>query len=527
MKFVGVKTVLLMSVLVAFMGCNKPKWQQTLEGHYYYDKTQSGYQYSWQGQCFGDLVHGKGTMVIYDKEGAEIEKKKMETYYGANTQWPYLPIKDGKFLGETNKNNEPNGFGVLMKDDEIAIGSFRKGKLDKGMTKIYKIDKKGKAVPIYTGSIKKGLYDGGGELYQNGDMVYSGWWRKGVKNGLGKEYEDSKLVYDGAFKNGERSGNGKEYRSGNLVYEGEWKQGKYDGEGTSFRESGVVWYEGGWKNGLYHGKGKLYENGKCLEGKWKDGRNEKEISVTAFEQVRRTTKQWFGKGEEEVQDGNPLDEEIEMAESEQEFVESLSSDLNEYLESELKTRVDKRFGFWHIFRMCLQPIFRSDLKRADFAQDFFVKNVTSKKMETFINVKIDNYNSHTSGNKLHYVEINDIPKNAIVNSDVAIKVFDREALETADIVSDILVTILIVWIVGFIIGFIIGLIIQDEEVFIYAGIIDLALGIVAFVLGLCISVFHQGPMATQMENAIAQMLVDNYLSFLDSQYIIEQMLGLL
>ena len=57
MKFVGVKTVLLMSVLVAFMGCNKPKWQQTLEGHYYYDKTQSGYQYSWQGQCFGDLVH--------------------------------------------------------------------------------------------------------------------------------------------------------------------------------------------------------------------------------------------------------------------------------------------------------------------------------------------------------------------------------------------------------------------------------------------------------------------------------------
>ena len=220
-----------------------------------------------------------------------------------------------------------------------------------------------------------------------------------------------------------------------------------------------------------------------------------------------------------------MDGEIEMVESEQEFIESLSSDLNEYLESEFKTRVDKRFGFWHVFRMSLQPIFRSDLKRADFAQDFFVKNVTSKKMETFINVKIDNYNSHTSGNKLQYVEINDIPKNAIVNSDVAIKVFDREALETADAISDVLVTILIVWIVGFIIGFVIGLFIPS--LIPYAGIVDIVLGIIAFVLGLCISVFHQGPLAIEMENTIAQMLVDNYLSFLDSQYIIEQMLGLL
>lgn len=525
MRLVSVKTVFLVSVLFAFMGCNKPKWQQTLEGHYYYDKTQSGYQYSWQGQCFGDLINGKGTMVIYDKEGAEVEKKKMETYFGANTQWPYLPIKDGKFLGETNKNNEPNGFGVLIKDDEIVIGTYKKGKLDKGMAKVYKVDKKGQAIPIYNGSMKKGLYDGSGELYENGEKVYSGWWRKGVKNGMGKEYKDGKLVYDGSFKNGERFGMGKEYKDEKLVYEGEWEKGKYDGTGTSFRESGIVWYDGEWKNGLYHGKGKLYENGKCIEGKWRDGRNEKEISVTTFEQVKRTTKQWFGRGDEDAQGDDQLDGEVEMAKSEQEFVESLSSDLNEYLEKEFKARVDKRFGFWHIFRMCLQPIFRSDMKRADFAQDFFVKNLTPKEIETYINVKIDNYNSHGKSAKLHYVKINDIPKNAIVNSDVAIKVFDREALETADAISDVLVTILIVWIVGFIIGFIIGLFIP--ELLGYVGIIDFALGIIAFVLGLCISVFHQGPMAIEMENAIAQMLVDNYLSFLDSQYLIEQILGLL
>ena len=110
----------------------------------------------------------------------------------------------------------------------------------------------------------------------------------GERNGVGNEYEQGLLIYEGFFKNGLRHGAGKAYKNSVLIYDGEWKKGKRDGIGKSFNERGFLVYDGEWDDDVYDGKGRLYENGLCLEGKWDEGRLEKTISSSVFEQIKRS-----------------------------------------------------------------------------------------------------------------------------------------------------------------------------------------------------------------------------------------------
>lgn len=188
-------------------------------------------------------------------------------------------------------------------------------------------------------------------------------------------------------------------------------------------------------------------------------------------------------------------------------------------------RVDKRFGFWHLPRMIFQPWFKSDIKRANSAQRYFCKNVEAKDMQDLINAKIDYYNENSSGDKLKYIKLEQIPDGAIVNTDTAMKVFEREAMETTDVLVGILADILICWVIGVIIGLIIGFFIP--ALFPYVGWFDLALTVIAFLVGLYLSVFRTTAVSLELEGVIKQMLVDNYMQFLDTQNIILQMLGML
>lgn len=52
------------------------------------------------------------------------------------------------------------------------------------------------------------------------------------------------------------------------------------------------------------------------------------------------------------------------------------------------------------------------------------------------------------------------------------------------------------------------------------------MGIIAFGIGLYLSVFRTTALSLELEASIKQMLVDNYMLFIDSQNVITQLLGL-
>jgi hypothetical protein len=337
------------------------------------------------------------------------------------------------------------------------------------------------------------------------------------------------LVYEGNYEKDLKNGYGKDFKDGLIWYDGTWKKGKRSGQGKLYNENGIIVYDGKWDDDLYDGKGKLYEDGMCFEGKWDEGKLVKSISTSPFDEVVHATKIWLNIDSTNV-DVIEKKNVPQLPASQMEFVTQLQSDLDATLREELSARIEKRFGFWHLLRMWIQPWATSDVKRARNAQDFFCKNLEAKDMQQFINAKIDYYNRNVpSDEKLNYIKLHPIPDGTIVDTNVALKVFDREALETTDtlvgILIDILVCVVIATIIGFILGFIFWYAI--EFIITLCGIIDTALAIIAFSIGIYISIFKTSALCIDLENQILDMLVNNYIQYIDSQNIVAQMLGLL
>jgi len=518
------KKFLIFITFCGLLGCTKANWTQTTDGAYIYGVFPKNRDIVWKGNVTGPLVTGKGTIVILDKEGVVKESEDIETTLGAVSDYNYVPIKEGEYLGK-RKKDLPNGFGSLIAHDTLYLGHFKKGKFDAGYGEIYFFDGVN-AQPYYLGSFKKGLYHGQGTCYVHGIIAYQGGLKKGKKSGLGNEYKDGEIIFTGSFKNDLREGPGKEYRNGILIYDGEWNNGLRDGQGTAYNERGLLWYAGTWKKGVFHGKGKLYENGQCTEGKWEEGRLTKSISTSVFEEIGSATRMWLSNPDSLDLASSPEKAiQNELPSSQVEFIEQLNEEIEAILNASFEKRVEKRFGFWHLIRMMVQPWFKSDVKRANSAQKYFCKDVDSREIENLINTKIDFYNENTNSEKLHYVKLDKIPDGAIVDTNTAIKVFEREAMETTDALAGIFVDILICWVIAFVFSFILFLIFPSTIA--YSWIIDLVMTIIAFLVGLYLSVFRTTAVSIELENTIKQMLVDNYMHFLDAQNVILQMMGLL
>lgn len=491
------RLVLLITAILALASCAKPHWVQTNNGKYIYGKFNDKDNLIWEGPSNAVFADGKGVLSAYDDQGQIKESVDVSTKLGAISDYSYVITEVGSYLGE-KKKRLPNGFGVLIDGNTVSIGRFKKGHLYKGYFQEYTIVD-GKLQPQLFGFMKKGKVCGVGEEYSNGLLVYKGGYKNGLRDGIGQAYQNGELIYSGSWKNGQRHGNG-----------------------TQYKEGGLIVYEGEWDKDCYDGRGKLYENGIYQEGKWEEGRLTKSISTSVFSDLAKATKKWFSSDtlniEEEV-----IKENIPTATSQIEFIEGLDSDLREHLQTCFGKRVEKRFGFWNLLRMIFQPWFKSDVKRASSAQKYFCKDVSAKDIQNFINEKVDFYNS-TASDKLSYVKLDKLPEDAVVNTDVALKVFEREAMETTDVGVGILVDIIICVVVAFIIGFLIGLFVPSLSP--YCGIVDIVCGIIAFGIGLYLSVFRTTAITLELEASIKQMLADNYMLYLDSQNIITQLLGL-
>lgn len=561
-----------------FVGCNKPQWHVTEQDVLVYTQMKSGATCVWDGGTMLALAHGPGKLTVYNGRGEVIESKNTTAEMGVIGSDRYVSYGSGYYLGKMKKSR-PNGFGVLIDGDYLYIGRFKKGDFYGsdddylgGNAIVGRVDGE-KCVPEFYGRIEKGKPNGNGILYENGIVKYDGSWKRGERSGLGCEYFNDSIeygihyVYDGSFAHDVQKGYGQLFKYQiicesvaqqndtvdslmrqddstlaikyepitaevkcdtfqMLLYQGEWKDGMRHGSGTEYNERGITVYEGSWKRNMYDGKGTLYKEGKCIEGRFDEGRLEKEFKVSVVDQVKRTTNQILGKEvfdeHESTADESIATPESSLAASQMEFIESMMPELEEYAKEKIEKRVDKRFGFWNIVRMTAQPVFRKELKRADKAQKYFCKDLTPNSTEKWINAKIDYYNQ-THGEKLQYVDLGKIEKNQIVTSEVARKVFDREAMEISEGFKDFFVGYVCVWIVGFIIGIIIAICGVPQ----IAGIIDGALTVIGFILCIIVSIFVNGPICNALESEISQMVLNNYMTYINSQDIITQMIGML
>mgnify|MGYP002625910581 FL=1 len=517
------KKYLIFVLSLGLIGCSHAEWVKTTDGSYLYGKYPSNKDIVWQGAVNGPLVNGPGTIIVLDKDGAEKFREDVETHNGAVSSYNYIPLSDGVYLGG-RKNDLPKGFGSLIRNDTLFLGNFKKGKLHSGKSEIYTWSNTD-AQPCFIGMFSKGVPNGPGAVYENGQLVYTGGFKKGLKSGLGKEYSGASLLYDGSFKKGKRSGYGKEYKEGILVYDGNWDDDLRNGQGTAYNERGILWYSGSWKHGLYNGKGKLYENGKCTEGKWDEGRLTKSISTSVFNEIGSATKMWLSDLDSlDLSSTNKVYVEQELPSSQLEFIEQLNDEIENSLSAHFDKRVDKRFGFWHLPRMLFQPWFKSDIQRANSAQKYFCKGFESTEMETLINSRIDYYNENSLGEKLSYIKLDKLPDGEIVDTDTAMKIFEREAMETTDVLAGVLVDVIVCLVIAFIIGLIIGLFFPGALP--YAGLVDIIMTVIAFLIAMYLSIFRTTAVSIELESVIKQMLVDNYIQFLDAQNIIMQIIGM-
>lgn len=164
----------LASLLLSFYACHaETGWIQTVEGYEFWgEKRSETALYSWEGDAQGDLIHGHGTLTVYDDNGAFNESKNIDAYLGSTNPSAWKMVPEGRFLGQLDENL-PEGFGVFDRGNgRIEIGKYQKGALN-GSAIIYE-----KGQLVYKGIMKNGYYHGDGILFQSGNATI-GSWRKG------------------------------------------------------------------------------------------------------------------------------------------------------------------------------------------------------------------------------------------------------------------------------------------------------------------------------------------------------------
>lgn len=218
-------------------------------------------QYSWRGETFENVAHGKGELIIY-RDSTILESKKVNAYYGAIDIESKVDLDDGgKFIGQI-KDNKMEGFGVLSKANELYVGHFHESK-PHGYLKWFKNDSL-----YYEGTWKNGVFDGEGTLYKEDGSVKSGEWSNGQ---LIQTLVDVQLAtghYVGYAKNGKPDGAGQMDYAGGASYKGKWKEGKWNGEGLYVCNSDSVfatWADGEVNGDVIYKTGDLFFEGTFVD----------------------------------------------------------------------------------------------------------------------------------------------------------------------------------------------------------------------------------------------------------------------
>ena len=198
------------------------------------------------------------------------------------------------YIGETDKNQMPTGFGVLYTQGKKYEGNFFRGKLiglgryineegtcfegifedNKLVSKatIITINKNNKKVE-YFGDVTDFKKNGKGEEICEDEYKYQGDFSNDLKHGYGiLEFFENNETYEGQFDKGEITGKGIYIWNNGEKYEGTFVKGIKHGKGTYTWPDGCI-YEGGYNNGIREGKGKyIWADGRIFSGTFLDGK---------------------------------------------------------------------------------------------------------------------------------------------------------------------------------------------------------------------------------------------------------------
>ena len=240
-------------------------------------------------------------------EGSYLDEKENgngKSYYLNNGKLRYVgEFLLGQFHGE-GKEYDANG--NLIFEGEYLHGKHWTGKIFNTFNKnIYELKERSgydmkynrfDGLLKYEGEYLKGIKNGKGKKYQNGNLIFEGEFLNGEKIGQEKNYNGEKTtIFVNEYLNKKRKGEeydkdgnllfigeyiynhrlkGKEFYKGKLVYEGEYLEGIKNGKGKVYNIDGKLKYEGEFVNGKKSGKGKEYDkNGNLLfEGEFFEGK---------------------------------------------------------------------------------------------------------------------------------------------------------------------------------------------------------------------------------------------------------------
>lgn len=201
------------------------------------DTTKS---FLWKGNVIDSVPNGSGVLSVIDANGHKTDHK-INIFYGAQSIEDVVTMDDGSQYVGAVVDNKMEGFGVLVKADELYIGYFHDSKPD-GFLKLYKNNKL-----YYEGYWKDGTFNGEGTLYKEDGSIKTGDW---VAGRLSQTLVDTKLPqghYHGYAKDGKPDGLGKMDYANGMSYQGKWRMGVWEGEGLYISDTDSVY--GMWKGG--------------------------------------------------------------------------------------------------------------------------------------------------------------------------------------------------------------------------------------------------------------------------------------
>ena len=235
------KIISLLFVLILH-GCTdtaEPVWKYSDKSISVFGEFPSDCSISWQGNDFNGVAHGDGLLTITLPDNSSQSRQVIAHYGALDTRHIRKVGSEEYFIGKIKKKKY-SGYGVLLKDEDIYVGNFTKGKPD-GNLSLYR---KGKL--FYTGEWKEGAFNGEGTLHREDGSVKSGIWKSGKLISAEVIIDFDNGRYEGYVSDGKPNGYGKCTYNGSI-YEGDWEKGKWNGLGTLSSENQEITVE--WKKG--------------------------------------------------------------------------------------------------------------------------------------------------------------------------------------------------------------------------------------------------------------------------------------